>query len=78
MTRHATIALCLTLGLPAFLSTTAADPPAPTAAKEPQAAIEPGSGPGAGQASLARFAGDWDVVKTFYPREGGPTRVTGR
>jgi len=75
MPRLAPLATCLTLGLTVCLLAPAADPPAP---EESQAAFEPGSGPGPGQAYLARFAGDWDVVKTFYPREGGPTRVTGR
>jgi hypothetical protein len=27
---------------------------------------------------LERFAGDWDVVKAFYPRTGEPVRVVGR
>jgi hypothetical protein len=35
------------------------------------------SGPGAGQAFLARFVGDWDVRKTFHPRQGAPVRVEG-
>src|SRR5579871_464585 len=33
---------------------------------------EPANAPGAGQKLLARFAGDWDMVKTFFPREGKP------
>jgi hypothetical protein len=42
------------------------------AADEPaQKKFEPRSEPGAGQAYLARFAGDWKVVKTFHPRNGG-------
>jgi hypothetical protein len=36
---------------------------------------EPKSGPGAGQKLLAQFAGDWDVVNTFYPAQG-KSRVT--
>jgi hypothetical protein len=36
---------------------------------------EPPNGPGAGQKLLAQFAGDWDVVKTFFPMNGQP-RVT--
>lgn len=35
------------------------------------------SGPGAGQALLAQFVGDWDVRKTFHPRQGAPVRVEG-
>jgi hypothetical protein len=50
----------------------------PTSApKDPQSAYEPRSGPGAGQKFLQKFVGDWDVVKTFYPRSGEPARVTG-
>ncbi|MGB6383868.1 MAG: DUF1579 family protein [Terriglobales bacterium] len=33
---------------------------------------EPPNTPGAGQKLLAQFAGDWDVVKTFFPMNGGP------
>ncbi|QNI33414.1 hypothetical protein H7849_05535 [Alloacidobacterium dinghuense] len=28
--------------------------------------------PGAGQKQLAQFAGDWDVVKTFFPMNKNP------
>jgi hypothetical protein len=31
---------------------------------------EPPNAPGAGQKLLAQFAGDWDVVKTFFPING--------
>src|SRR5262245_3557242 len=55
----------------------AADDP-PVGRKEPQATVEPRSGPGAGQEFLARFAGDWDVTKAFFPRSGEPTRAQGR
>src|SRR4051794_16145998 len=41
--------------------------------KDPQSAFEPRSSPGAGQKFLARFVGDWDVVKTFHPRAGKPS-----
>jgi hypothetical protein len=52
------------------------DPPRP---KDPQSSYEPRSGPGAGQKFLEKFAGDWDVTKTFYPRSGGePARATGQ
>src|SRR5439155_729673 len=50
---------------------------APPDKKDPQAAIEPRSGPGAGQKFLERFAGDWDVVKTFHPRQGEPVTAKG-
>jgi Protein of unknown function (DUF1579) len=33
---------------------------------------EPANAPGAGQKLLAQFAGDWDVVKTFFPMNGQP------
>jgi Protein of unknown function (DUF1579) len=45
--------------------------------KDPQSAIEPRSGPGAGQKFLERFVGDWDVVKTFHPRQGEPVTARG-
>ena len=38
---------------------------------------EPGNAPGAGQKLLAQFAGDWDVVKTFFPRNGNPIVTKG-
>lgn len=33
---------------------------------------EPPNAAGAGQKLLAKFAGDWDVVDTFYPAHGSP------
>jgi hypothetical protein len=39
---------------------------------DPQSAIEPRSGPGAGQKFLEKFVGTWDVVKSFHPRSGQP------
>src|SRR5262245_43209618 len=44
---------------------------------DPQSAVEPRSGPGAGQKFLAAFVGEWDVVKTFYSRTGTPSRAAG-
>ena len=53
-------------------------PPRPAAPRhDAQNAYEPRTGPGAGQVLLARFAGDWDVVKTFYPQRGEPVRTAG-
>src|SRR5262245_1092325 len=52
----------------------------PLSAQKPpdaQSSYEPRSAPGAGQKFLERLAGDWDVVKTFYPRSGEPARSTG-
>lgn len=45
--------------------------------KDPQSSFEPRSKPGAGQKFLEKFVGDWDVVKTFFPRSGDPFKVTG-
>jgi hypothetical protein len=54
------------------------EPQPPEARKDPQASFEPRFGPGAGQKYLEAFVGDWDVVKTFYPRSGGePSRAPG-
>ena len=33
---------------------------------------EPPNAPGDGQKLLAQFAGDWDLVKTFFPTNGKP------
>ena len=38
---------------------------------------EPANAPGAGQKLLAQFAGDWDVVKTFFPANGKPVVTKG-
>jgi len=38
---------------------------------------EPPNAPGAGQKLLAQFAGDWDVVKTFFPMDGKPIVTKG-
>lgn len=38
---------------------------------------EPSNGAGAGQVLLARFAGHWNVVDTFYPRRGKPIVTKG-
>jgi hypothetical protein len=50
-------------------------PPAPR--QDAQNSYEPRNGTGAGQVMLAKFAGDWDVVKTFYPMKGEPVRTPG-
>jgi hypothetical protein len=63
--------LALTMGLMAV-----ADLPGQEK-KDPQSAYEPRSNPGAGQKLLAKFVGEWDVVKTFYPRSGDPVRSPG-
>lgn len=44
---------------------------------DPQAAIEPRSGPGIGHEHLKKFAGDWDVEKRLYLRGGEPIRSHG-
>ena len=38
---------------------------------------EPASAAGAGQKLLAQFAGDWDMVKTFFPATGQPAVTKG-
>jgi hypothetical protein len=66
------------LGLAALVCCLAVADEAPRP-KDPQSAYEPRSRPGAGQRFLEKFAGDWDVAKTFYPRSGGePARATGQ
>ena len=41
-------------------------------AQQTQTQYEPPNAPGAGQRLLGQFTGDWDVVKTFFPRNGKP------
>ena len=65
------------IGMTAVLMAVGAQEPAQERERDPQARYEPGSGPGVGQGFLARFAGEWDVVKTFHPREGEPVRLGG-
>lgn len=43
----------------------------PKAPRDAQSSYEPRTTTGAGQMLLAQFAGDWDVVKRFYPANGG-------
>jgi len=53
----------------------AQDKAAPTAQnekKDVQERFEPPSGPGAGQAFLKTFEGEWTVERIFYPPNGGP------
>jgi hypothetical protein len=47
-----------------------------TTTRDPQSSYEPRGKTGAGQELLARFAGNWDVVKTFFPASGGAPVVT--
>lgn len=42
-----------------------------------QSSYEPRAAPGAGQALLAQFVGDWDVVKRFFPANGAPVETKG-
>lgn len=52
-------------------------PPAP-AAGDVHAKYEPPSGPGAGQAYLRTYEGEWTVERNFYPPGGGPpSKATG-
>ena len=45
--------------------------------QQTHAAYEPGRSPGAGQALLAKFAGDWTVEKSFFPAKGDPIKTRG-
>jgi len=46
-------------------------------AQQTQNQYEPPNAPGAGQKLLAQFAGDWDLVKTFFPMNGKPIVTKG-
>src|SRR5690349_1423019 len=46
-------------------------------AQQTQNQYEPANSSGAGQKLLAQFAGDWDVVKTFFPMNGKPVVTKG-
>jgi hypothetical protein len=46
-------------------------------AQQSQNSYEPRAATGAGQKLLAQFAGQWDVVKTFYPANGAPVQTKG-
>jgi Protein of unknown function (DUF1579) len=46
--------------------------------KGAQSKYEPRSEPGAGQALLKKFEGDWHVIKVLRGRTGNPIRVQGR
>jgi hypothetical protein len=48
------------------------------AKKDAQSSYEPRSAPGEGQKFLGQLVGQWDVVKTFYPRSGPPSVANGR
>lgn len=45
--------------------------------KDPQSSFEPKSKPGTGQKFLEKFVGEWDVAKSFHPRQGQPFRQKG-
>jgi hypothetical protein len=66
----ALLAVALTAG--AALAQPKPAPPAQPAPKDTQAKFEPPSGPGAGQAFLKQFEGEWAVERNFYPPSGGP------
>jgi hypothetical protein len=46
--------------------------------KDAQSSYEPRSAPGEGQKFLSPFVGQWEVVRTFYPRSGTPSVVKGK
>jgi hypothetical protein len=58
------------------LSLVSQEPPKQRPAGDAQSSYEPRATAGAGQVLLAQFAGDWDVVKTFFPSNGGAPVVT--
>jgi hypothetical protein len=74
----AAAAACLSAGCVSSGPARPAPQPPGTRAADPQNAYEPRSEPGDGQKFLARMEGEWDVVKTFYPREGKPAVTRGR
>ena len=47
------------------------------AAQQSHNQYEPPNAPGAGQRLLAQFAGNWEVVKTFFPMNGKPIVTKG-
>jgi hypothetical protein len=47
------------------------------AAQQRHNQYEPPNAPGAGQKLLAQFAGNWEVVKTFFPMNGKPIVTKG-
>jgi hypothetical protein len=64
--------------IPAFLvAFTVAATASGQQAADAQSRFEPRSKPGAGQAFLKRFVGDWNVEKSFFPASGEPIRVHG-
>jgi hypothetical protein len=48
--------------------------PTAAVAQETHKQYEPPNTPGDGQKLLSRFAGNWDVVKTFFPKDGKQVR----
>lgn len=66
---------CAVLLWASWCTSAPAQPPAER--KDPQSAIEPRSAPGEGQKFLAQFVGDWNVEKSFHPREGPPVKTAG-
>jgi hypothetical protein len=58
------------------LSLISQEPPKQRPAGDAQSSYEPRTTTGAGQVLLAKFAGNWDVIKTFYPSNGGAPVVT--
>jgi hypothetical protein len=47
------------------------------AAQQSHNQYEPPNAPGAGQTLLAQFAGNWELVKTFFPMNGKPIVAKG-
>jgi hypothetical protein len=71
-------ALVCTVAVLAAGAAVAQQPTPASPPKDVQARFEPPSGPGAGQAFLKTFEGEWSVVRNFYPPSGGaPRSATG-
>jgi Protein of unknown function (DUF1579) len=67
----------LLVGFVGFAGLAGSQPPKSDDKKDPQAKFEPRSKPGEGQKFLEQFVGDWDVVKSFHPRNGEPVKGKG-
>ena len=79
MKKLGTLAAVLAVSLTGAASAAAQESVTPAAPKkDAQTRYEPPSGPGAGQAFLKTFEGDWTVERIFYPPSGGPpAKATG-
>ena len=70
--------LCMVFAVAAALAAAGARAQEKPSKARTQGEYEPNVAPGAGQALLSRFEGDWEVVKTFFPAQGEPIRTQGK